>query len=585
MPLTHNQSPVICFSGSGRPSVETQPAETELDGFKVVNLWGYTGLATSTPRDFIGRSFDSLPSEGAWSAHLENGAGKHLFLTDPFGMDFIFYFPVWTAEGSTLLVGRNGADIAAAARILGAKLKTDWHSLLPTLAESHSMFHTCYQDAMPLKGMKLLRTNEVLIVDHSGFRTERRPRFETSSEDYGQLIEKGVDAAITQLGELKNVDGDVEIRLSGGKDSRLVLAMALEAGLHDKLVVGHSSPSKAVSDWQRGVLERDLEISSKLVSRFGLRWKETVPTSKSWPVGLKGSLNQWIRWRGGISYQYTPRNLDHRFVEHSFVLHGTGGETFRSFWKVLEQRKVWPQLKREPDSLIDDAVKLFDDLRVGLSVPREFTGGAARRFAIDFAAVAEGDGLDLAMISHYKNYRNRGHVGSILYARDRGVTNISPLMKTQFIDAMRLLAPQLAAAGQVGHDAIELLDPTLNDLEFQSGPWECKTNDRTRFDWSQYPSSQPPKTIPAQAQPVPKLPPINTKEAVSQLLTALSRDMQASGIDNSWFKKFLEYEYPDSLLRKLLIRLATWAQFVPNEFNEAYVDSCLTPEITVYRCL
>jgi hypothetical protein len=148
-----------------------------------------------------------------------------------------------------------------------------------------------------------------------------------------------VDAANAELvaysGMLREHFGDdVLIGLSGGYDSRLLLAAALKAGIRPRLFVGG------------GAETTDVRVAKAVAASVGLRIEHFDTASLPPPppegfgaiveekfehydgAGIRGALND------GEEYGWRLRRMAARCLE----LNGGGGEIYRDFWKIPNRR-------------------------------------------------------------------------------------------------------------------------------------------------------------------------------------------------------------------------------------------------------
>ena len=562
---SHVDHVVIRFPST---TLEPDTDSIRLDDFTVESAFGVTSIGadvTNVSTFARGAPVSKvLGQTGEWWLTARNSQGEFLVLSDPFGYQTLYYAHVWTPGGSTLLVGESSRDVARAMHASGAKVEMYWANILPTLTAKYDYFDCFYDNGTPIARVLLLPARNGLFVGQSGYSIVDRPSRQINgvSGTYRDLLEKGAEGAITRIREAVSLHPHSRFRISGGKDSRLVLALLLAGGMQDT-PVETQDPSTATADWQRKILSADLDIVTQLVSRYSLSWSKgvgSIPKDR-WDAPLNTRIAHFQRFRGGRSFQFpTSRGLQ-RFREPLVTISGAGGETIGSLngWRKLGQ------LELDPSRLPQDALKLFRYFTSGLTVtpPREIYNQAANRFAATFSGLSSA-GFDDANRRHYLEFRNRAHAGALRWSQWSNHVVLSPLLQPELIAASELLSNEERAAGKVAYDLIELLAPELNDLRFQSGDWDLPTYRRPLLDWdAHYPVDHTTwsarKLAPAIHTEFPHLTADSDPQAMIQnSLFDLGELMSADGLSRNILSGAVEN--PPSDYRgqgRLLTRLAT----------------------------
>ena len=535
--------------------------------FSITDSWGITSSGNATddvPEFRAGEPVARCAAvTGEWWAAAENGSGDHLVFADPYGIQPLYFAPVWTPNGNVLLVGESSRDVADAMRATGAVVETYWANVLPTLTATYDYFDCFYDNGTPVMRVLLLKATQALLVTDSGYAIVERPADpELLSLGYHSLLRRGVDRAIDQLRHASQHTPHKRIRLSGGKDSRIVLALLLASGLVDEFPIDTQDPGTAVAQWQEDILADDLSIVTQLAGRYGLKWSpgaSAIPKDR-WEVPVDAQLAHFQRFRGGRSFQLPPNNNMQRFREPLATVSGAGGETIGSLvgWRQLRRMSL------APEKLAQDALALFQHFTTGLpvSTPQAIQNQAANRFAATFAGLSD-SGFAEANRGHYFEFRNRAHAGAQRWSQWSNHLSITPLMQPEFLLAANMLTEDF---GRVGYDLIEMIEPELNDLRFQSGPWDFATERKPAVDWdTQFPTDLSSWNSKPTSNPVQTNFPVRTQKSdSSNLIVNALKDMQShlreDGLDPTVLDAALESPPTDRRGQgRWLTRLATYA--------------------------
>lgn len=534
-------SVVLRFAGVGKQSV--QP-DLRASDFRIVQRWGVASRPVRELPEFMpGQPLEGiLNTNGEWWAVCRDSSGRTLVLADPFSLQPLYYAHVWTPQGATLLLGPQLDATARAMHAVGAKVETEWAGVLPSLSAKHDIFDTMYDVLTPVARLQLSRPDQAFLISDDGYCVTPRPSPALASS-YEELLEAGVHRATREITTTLDHTGAEQsvLNLSGGKDSRLVLALLMTAGIGDRLQVHAVDPGSGKPGWQRDILSADLEISSRLAARFGLSWAHGHRPRQAWPDTLDGQLFRFQRHRGGRSYQFKPLSTTYLMEEPQVRFTGAGAGALRSPWaSAWEDARFWKELGGTPETFNADAMRVFRVALGSHSTPKAIESRAMNRFVVTLREIS-GDGtIHSAVAAHYRSFRNRGHVGGLVWGRTYGVINSNPLLQPEFLAASRMLPAEERDAGRMTYDLLELMDPALNDLEFQSGPWPWAASRLSHLDWSRYPSDsrgfaaslaarpKPQVTVPFPARPRPSMQRL-IGDGLAQLRQALTEAKHPGG--------------------------------------------------------
>lgn len=538
--------------------------------FQIVTSFGATVAPVSQEPSFgPGAPLSGILGQtGDWWCLARDDRGRHIVLADPFGMQPLYMAQCSTPDGASLFVGASSTDLARAIRIAGGNLETNWASILTTISARHDLLDCVFDFESFTRGITMLPPDKAILIDGESFAVIDRPEPESwHGATYDQLVERGSERAIADFRNLVRTHDNVGVNLSGGKDSRVVLALAMAAGVESDISILANDPTPATASVAAlETFRADLDISSRIVSQYGLRWADRRIPRDIWPDTLAGQLEVFQQYRRGLSHQFIPTGLSYRLRESDAKINGAGGEIYRKYWsEVLAKHPVWKGLGHSPESVERDAEAVFKALSSPLSMPEDLREEAAAKFATAVIYLDAGS-FTHALDRHYEFFRLRGHAGGRRWGQHFGITNYSILLQPDFVRAVSLLDPAERFGGRILFDIVEKWVPDLHDLEYQSGPWEFSTGRPKVFDWSQIPPS--PEHFRASQQRVKQSttpsryigrPRPDMGGLIAAGLTDLSDAMQTDGLSPDIIRPLLQN--PPTDLRgqgRLLSRLSTW---------------------------
>lgn len=176
-------------------------------------------------------------------------------------------------------------------------------------------------------------------------------------------------------------DGSIKFDLSGGIDSRAVIAFALESGVllrsnTKTKVVSSTNPSQAL----------DLEVAEEIANKYGFKVNAPTKLAKQRHESEK-AINGWKKHSLGV---YSPVYLYGTDLTPKLVhAHGAGGGNFRPTYRSVEG-KARVLKKIMPDNLFDSWWERIDR---------------------DTDMLSEMRPLISRELLHYREFRNRLHFG------------------------------------------------------------------------------------------------------------------------------------------------------------------------------
>ncbi|WP_141750608.1 MULTISPECIES: hypothetical protein [unclassified Corynebacterium] len=410
------------------------------------------------------------PPSGEWFSVFKDGTDdRYIVLSDPMGFSPVYLAEIENNEGHVDLYVSNSFP-ALTSLLPGVSNHIDPVNVASMLGSTSTFAQTVFSQATPDERVKLVEQGYFLEISLDGWRLV--PNLSSGSR-YDELIKKGVEKARQVLDRVAGgISGDdqVQLRLSGGRDSRAVLALLSSSALLPHAEVLSIDPARATSEFASKILKTDARIANYL------RCEYSLPISRpragvSGSIPVHESLVDWQRHRSNFNFHYAPRNIVVKNEHRLFDIYGGAGEAFRTHWAGFFRGH--PRLGH---------------LNWGQSQPKEI---ASEVFRLVFPAAFFGEGLhslaeerfikelqldkyeffDDAIDRHYVKFRNRGHNGSARSATISNSYNMMPLAQPEFYEAALLLDREDREQGKVIFDIIEHCAPGLNSVEFESGEW------------------------------------------------------------------------------------------------------------------
>lgn len=431
---------------------------------------------------------EAVKSTGEFVAVFKNRniENDYVVLTDPWGFQKLFANTPSRNYGFT--VSTDPGAIGWQYRQYGLTPAVDWATLYIQLGTEHSWSSTFNTDSTALQGIQNLRPFEILHIDGDrASLVDLRQLTLHEGLSYESLIEKGVQRATKQLEVLtKSLNyAEKRINLSGGKDSRLLVALLTATGATDQYSVRTVNPRSWASAAARPGLERDLQVADTIRRRYGMRWYED-PKVTEFQLSPIENLENWLSFEAGVNFRMPIRRKLRILPNQIAELRGASGEAFRHHWSYyLPRMPHWADLKLTSDAFTNDASIMFDAFYSNTATSRDIHEAAWNKF-LDNLLSMNRDTFSEAVDRHFTLFRNRAHFGTTLRFSQEGATPYFLLNQVELVAAGEMLAPEDRHAGAVFFDILETLNPELNDLEFDSNQWSKRVRARTQratTDW------------------------------------------------------------------------------------------------------
>ncbi len=451
---------------SSKP-VSGEPADC---GLREGTLFAGTAYGVSEDQQMDNVDWLIDPPNGEWICILrKQEEDRYLVLGDPFGYSPVYIAQVQRRADLVDLYVSNSFP-AIAAELPAASNHIDEVNVASMLASNSTFTQTVFSQDTPDKRVKLVEQGVGVEISKEGWSLRRIPLPEAS---YDELISRGIEKARNSL---KNVASQLrqhermQLRLSGGKDSRTVLALLKSSELLPFVDVLTVNPNRATSGFASEILKNDARIANYLRERFNLPF----PTPRSVTgvhIPAHESLVEWQRFRSNFNFHFTPRNQMLTSDVRLFDVYGGSGEAFRSHWGAFFRKHPrlqhidWDSSRRE-----SAAREIFQLVFPVQYIEENMRDETEQRFVNELLDEMNCGLLD-SLDRHYVKFRNRGHNGTARSAVGSNTFNLMPMSQVEFYAASRMLPRKDREQGRVIFDVIERTAPELNAVEFESGAW------------------------------------------------------------------------------------------------------------------
>ena len=417
----------------------------------------------------------NLEAGGEWLALSSDGSGNYEIHVDPSGFSRIYYAHINEAGANFLVVGPTFQSVAARLREQRIDAGINWPLVVSNIFINHTLFKSITSEDTYSSKIKTLTPNKYFSFNSDKLQIVEDDFFQDpKGRSYESLIKDGISRATAQIQSMASLDIETkQINLSGGRDSRIVLALLLASGRHKEFSVTSVDPARWGNPTAVAGLESDLSIAGTLASYFDMRW--TGPkTFTSTAISPSEMIAAWgANWSNrkwpipGDIRQISPASLE-------VALRGGGGELLRTTDLASTAQALGAKLSGSDDprmqfnSLVDRWISSVpDSLRhdVGAYVTESLFKDSTRN-------------LDDMFNRHYAMNRNRDHFGHLVPSIMQNELAWHPLSQPEFRYAAQLLPLQERAMDFLPIDIFNNTIPELSYFSYDSNPWSKASMDR-----------------------------------------------------------------------------------------------------------
>lgn len=443
-----------------------------------LSLIALTGLVIEDSRAEWRSVYDALPGGassapclGQWMAVAEDvsNPGDYFVYADPFGFQPVFWSSVRGSSGRTSLV--VAPTFRALSSYLGraghaADWNVDWDCFYMHLFSRHMLLTTSASTHTFDSRIRILRHNEAFRLSGERISIVSRPRRSDSSGEYRAVLDRGIEEASSVVRAGANVGAQRSLLyLSGGKDSRAVLAMMSATGAFDRYSIRTANPASHPEAWGREMLGADLRIADVLRRRFDMEWW-TTPESWRLEAPFAASLEIWQRFNS--NWNFNADVAPSRMVAKKFygALRGGGGELLRST-NVAQALGS----STTPDSMSASSFEVANRIVTYADIARRLAPGSLGILEDELGQSSLGVSVE-GINEFYGAHRNRAHFGQARKSYWAGELSLLPLASPSLHAAALMLEPGQREAGRLIYDLVQATTPILNRIPFAGSAWE-----------------------------------------------------------------------------------------------------------------
>ncbi|WP_156844765.1 hypothetical protein [Corynebacterium maris] len=413
---------------------------------------------------------------GEWMAVAERSTPRsndYLVFADPYGYCPVFYAIV---PGRAIILSDSFYGARAGLVEWGVDPTLDFENYLTTVSAKSVHFANPSVHRTMAREIKILSLDKALLITKETIRTISRNVLEKASsiDNFEEAIARGVSYATDSLKNIfRTYDLDKTLFLSGGVDSRLLLALCLKAGIKDDVQIRTADPRKFATKYSRTVIRNDVRISNAIRQDLKMSWWRKSESS-NFAVDFRESLASFQSYRSNFSYAYSPQNSVNIATSPVIALRGGGGEMLRSTNTSIRISQKIHSLESsgevEGDSNVDKLLSwymqtgrltgLFDDTIAGFMTEV-------------FESLGPGSIIEM-MNMHYLKTRNRTHFGHARFSHVGNEVAFHFLSNAYFRRAAELCSFEDRSEGLVVNEIFKQTAPELLQYPFENDDWTQK---------------------------------------------------------------------------------------------------------------
>jgi hypothetical protein len=462
--------------------IDSEPYNYSTESYSVFAFSGLVYPINSQPK-LYNFSDCSLPNfsedlddlKGQWAAVLTNEKQSMFkIVADYFGFQSVFYRYDIIDEGHSQLsvsTSYNSLIEYSKNNLLSCTFNEEQFYLAMGATNVH--LRTAFSTQSFCREIKLLGVDETLSFDtlEDIFKVHKKEFISDSEErSYEELISVGVKKAKKDIASLANFYEDKRIFLSGGRDSRMVLALLSSLGIESDFTTAMGNPQN-LSGLAKRVVEKDLYVSTYLANEFGMKHSKFSEHLRL-NLDFEKSLERILSHGAQFAWTIAPSNRITMPTHSYLALRGGGGELFRahdtSREAIAELQTKYPDFNAlDFDTQVDALFNLYINIK---TIPSNYVVRCKDLFVESFVFNKEFS-LEQNIDWHFDYYRNRVHFGHYISSFSKNELAFHPLMQKEFLYAANHYNIDDRRSGKICYDIIEKLNPELNKITFDNGHW------------------------------------------------------------------------------------------------------------------
>lgn len=397
---------------------------------------------------------DLSTATGKFSLALFHPAKGYRFATDLFGQGSLFYYQ----DTDLYIVSNRVHLIIECLRRIGKRIEIDYDKLLFQSYFDIYIFNAyCSSKSLFIKGVNQLGVDEELTAADGKLTINKKGFYKTtvdvSKEDYEHYLTQGAAELVSFFSSVRRsgLFDQYLIDISGGKDSRVILAAMIASGIDPKQVLSQTYATHSVLDDKIGIA---------LTEYFGFTPTHTSQTySPRIPVALTDHLEAFASFFMGTYYLFNAGGLS-SFGRPSRIARFAGTSS-----NVLRSGSSGTLQNRFPHLVNENSTAFFSKLMSHFGSEKLFPKAAVSRVGRILQNEIEslsGTTVPDKLEAIHHNYGARYHGGqaSIFQSWIYGPV-FNPILTPNLYRAARSLPVQDRVNATLFYDIVKRLVPEL----------------------------------------------------------------------------------------------------------------------------
>lgn len=467
----------ITIESKARKIQNVEALEPALSDFKVAHVSGFA----ATPHFNLDSNFDEplgmtialsdvSPAIGEWTAVAVSPASSgspnssYIVCNDEYGYSPIFYAQI---PGTGIVVSDSFQGVSYELMRNGVQATLNLDSYATTVLTKDSRLSNPLAWQTSASEIFLLPPHYALHVSESAISVFNRAELlDFSGESFGSIISSGIEYITQTLSNLASHEQMARsLLLSGGVDSRVVLALVLAAGEEKSYSIRSNDPRLYKNKYSYRVFEDDFFISHAIGNHFGMNWHPTRSAHN-----VRTSLEEGLRISQSTSSNFSnafPATTHHPvYVTPEISLRGGGGEPIKGagFLSLIKQVQ---ENSTRIGATEQSPFEQFKQWYLQNAIVDQSKSNFIESSFDEIRPLLNTDSFDTMMPSYYQHSRNRTHFGHGKFSSGTNLFPFQPLSNSHFFSAARQRENTDLRANAIARRVFELTEPSLLDFPFE----------------------------------------------------------------------------------------------------------------------
>lgn len=412
---------------------------------------------------------DVADSSGEWTAIAEHRRGD---VADYFVFgDYAGYAPIFYAflPGKAVVFSGSFSGAVQGLKNLGGGTTLNVGNYLTLITGRARTFETLIASETMANEIHILRPDEALYIEHDAVKIVRRESLSPASmcQDYNQALTAAVDYTSNTISNLLSNNSDVLplITLTGGVDSRLVLAFLKTTTFLQDFKVWTIDPRNRKDPNQRRIFTTDVEISNQIRKSYGLSWMTDWQRQK-YSVSLAEALARHQSFYSNYLFRFYPARHIQLEKTPILTLRGGGGEILRGSSNARLANEQYEEYRHNGGELEDV------DWAASNYLSRSFVTDKLRPIAQNYLgqqiSIEGSESVREKLDRFYRNHRNRAHFGHHRDSETKRDFILQVLSNPYMQRLVELSDYEYISSSGVVRDLFNATEPELRKFPFES---------------------------------------------------------------------------------------------------------------------